>query len=181
MLGATADGLRQRGARKHAAATELEGRLAAFGYALDAFIIELEQVPRAGRRDELVSDWIERRMPTASYFFGWAARRTLGRQLYAVIAELQRTWNALCLAAPREVLAAAGGVFDVTSEFAKRPGDFDARMQAAREDFSAVARLAVDDRLPRRPRRWRRQGELPAPVRKRLAAAKSRDESADTA
>jgi hypothetical protein len=176
------DSWRYRAERRERARAELEGRLIAFASAADALTTELRELPVQGPRAQLIGAWMERRMPTADFFFGRIARLLLGRRLYAAIERFQEAGNALMLGAPREVLAAFGEFADVLGRFPHTARDqFFDELEAARTDFNVVARLAATDALQRQGplrrlakrlgRRRRPVPELPARITSALEKA----------
>ena len=163
--------------RREVGLSDLARRLSSFAAGFDSLSSELTQLPRGSRRNQLVADWVGRRMPTVEYFFNVIARAVLGRHLYAALAEFQRCWNELVVTAPPEVLAACGEIAELLKGFGTRSDDYPERLAAAREDLAVVARLAAAGefslplrrRLARRIRR--RPSPLPASISKRLKAA----------
>jgi hypothetical protein len=78
----------------------LEQALSAFGAALDALILELQQLPPATRRAARGWQRIERQAPGIDFLAGRLARVMFGKELYAAIERTQVAANDLMLGAP---------------------------------------------------------------------------------
>jgi hypothetical protein len=132
----------RREARSQTKACDLKLRdaLSEFGAALDALIVELQQLPAPQRRALALWGWVERRFPAFDFLVGRLARNLFGRQLYAALSRFQRATNELMLIAPPSVVEASIGIFDHLSSFADRSEDWFDRLHEERSSFAAVSR-----------------------------------------
>jgi hypothetical protein len=121
--------------------------LSEFGFALDALILELQQLPLARRRTVAYWEWIERHAPAFDSLMGRLARVLFGRELYAAIERLQKATNDLMLIAPSFALEALEPIFSQLGGFADRDENWLAQLQEDRAGFAEASRLIVSGRF----------------------------------
>lgn len=134
-----------RHARQLAAQADrhLAQTLSAFGFAFDAFILELQQLPATRQRAVTYWGWVERHAPAVDFLFARLARALFGHDLYAAIERLQKATNELMLIAPPTALEGLQPIFDRLSTYADREGDWFQQLQNERAAFAEVSRSIV--------------------------------------
>jgi hypothetical protein len=147
VLTVSGTGLLQARHRRREEEGEADRRLALalseFGFALDALILELQQLPLTKRRTVAYWEWIERHAPALDSLAGRLARVLFGRELYAAIERLQKATNALMLIAPPSALEALEPIFSRLEGYAGRDEAWLDKLQKDRTDFAEVSRLLV--------------------------------------
>jgi hypothetical protein len=139
---------RQRRELKAQADRKLVHALSEFGFALDALILELEQLPATRGRSAARWTLIERHAPATDFFLGRLARLWFGRDLYAAIERMQKATNDLLLIAPPAALEALQPVFDRLSGYADREGNWFENLQRERSEFAERSRSIAYARTP---------------------------------
>ncbi len=122
---------------------QLAQALAEFGFALDALILELQQLPPTRQRAVAYWQWVERRVPSVDFLVGRLARALFGRDLYAAIERMQKATNKLMLIAPPAALEALEPIFNRLSTYAEREDDWFKQLQDERAAFANVCRTIV--------------------------------------
>ncbi len=140
-------GLLQARHRRREAESENDRRLAMalseFGFALDALIFELQQLPPTRRRGVPYWEWVGRNAPGLDSLVGRLARVLFGRELYAAIERLQKATNALMLIAPPAALEALEPIFSRLERYANRDDDWLGQLREERAVFAEVSRSLV--------------------------------------
>ncbi len=140
-------GLLQARHRRRKTATEDDQRLARalseFGFALDALILELQQLPSTRRRTVAYWEWVERHASALDFSVGRLARVLFGRELYAAIERMQKATNELMLIAPPAALEALEPIFNRLATYANRERDWFQQLQDERAAFADVSRSIV--------------------------------------
>jgi hypothetical protein len=117
--------------------------LSEFGFALDALILELQQLPLVRRRTIAYWEWIEKHAPAFDSMIGRLARVLFGCELYAAIERLQKATNDLMLIAPPFALEALEPIFSRLEGFAGRDENWLGQLQEDRACFAESSRSIV--------------------------------------
>jgi hypothetical protein len=117
--------------------------LSEFGFALDALILELQQLPLTKQRTVVYWEWIERHAPAFDSLVGRLARVLFGRELFAAIERLQKATNTLMLIAPPSALEALKPIFSQLEGYVGRDGAWLGKLQKDRTDFAEVSQSLV--------------------------------------
>jgi hypothetical protein len=121
----------------------LRDALSEFGFALDALVLELQQLPAGKRRAVAAWKWVETHFATLDFLAARLARALFGRELYAAIERLQRATNELLLIAPPSALEALAPVFERLSSFGDRGEDWFELLQQERAAIAAASRSLI--------------------------------------